>query len=280
MKMQGNGTRRNSIKLIYKAYIHTLLIIIFASVINVILDIIIGKEILFLPSIYLLVLPAFKFIQTSNFLELIPFAVFSTITVMIWYKCRNELFYPSDKSPKFIFISIFWYLLSTDFSIIASNLENTENLNAYNMIFCLVYLIFQIVVLYFKLMDYAKFIDERNQYKKLTANKIKREILKIRYTSVSNAMTLPFSFTLSAFVSCYILFYSGLVSIEVFTVIYIFLGICALCFTIDNFYQFNKFAKSTAVGFDKKLFKRKLIVCSISNLFIFAVSYVVICVLC
>lgn len=278
--MQGNGARKNSVKLIYKAYIYTFMIVIFVSVLNVILDIIIGKEILFLPSIYLIILPAFKFIQTSNYIELIPFAVFSTITVMIWYKCRNELFYQSDKIPKFIFTSVFWYLLSTDCCIIASNLENTENLNAGNMIFCLVYLIFQMIVFYFKLIDYAKFIDERNKYKKLTENKIRREILEIRYTSVSNAMTLPFSFTLSAFVSCYVLFYSGLVLIEVFTVIYIFLGVCALCFTIDNFYQFNKFAKSTEIEFDKKLFKRKLIVYSISNLFVFAVSYIVLCILC
>lgn len=278
--MQGNGARKNSIKLIYKAYIYTFMIVIFASVLNVILDIIIGKEILFSPSIYLLILPAFKFIQTSNYLELIPFAIFSTITVMIWYKCRNELFYQSDKSPKFIFISVFWYLLSTDFCIIASNLENTENLNAGNMIFCLVYLIFQIIVFYFKLMDYAKFIDKINKCKKLTENKIKRETLKIRYASVSSAMALPFGFTLTALAICYVLIYSGLTSIKVFTVIYVLLGICALYFTIDNFYKFNKFAKSTAIEFDKKLFKRKLIVCSISDLFVFAVSYIVLHILC
>lgn len=278
--MQENGAHKNLIKLIYKVYIYTYFMIIFVSIINVIFDIVLGKKIIFFPSIYLLVMPAFKFIQTSSYFEFIPFVIFLGITGIVWYKCKNEFFSSPIKSPKFIFINIFWYLISTDFFIVVSHLDNTEDLNADNMIFCLVYLIFQIIVMYFNLIDYAKLIDEQNKHKKLSKNQKRIEILKKRYSSISNAIALPLVCTLSAFVGCYVFLYSGFISIAFYTAVYVILGICAVYFTIDNLYQFNKFVKSKVIAIYEQSFRRKLIVCSISNLFIYAVSYVIIYILC
>lgn len=149
------------------------------SVINLVFNIINESSDVFVGSIYLLLVPYFKFLQSHNYIEIIPAAFFFTLTIFLLYK-SSQYYYKSDKSsPLLVFVSMLWTDLSSVFASIAFTSSNPDNSDMFiaNIVFFCILGFYQSAMSIMIVCEYYK--DKPNTYHFSAANT--DDIYKSRY---------------------------------------------------------------------------------------------------
>lgn len=275
--MRENGVQKNSVKLVYKIHIFTLLLITLSTTINFIFNIICRGETVFATSLYLVLIPVFNYNKTGNIFEIIIFALLLSITVAILIKQTKDYYSLNKRKYMFGGITLFWCLLSSIFSEVAYNIDTSEKISTPNIIFFIAYTVFQLVVVLLKMFEYAKYLDE----KKKNINPNTNPHYKTRsLTSIKNVLYLSAVLACCAIILCYVIRFLGVVSIFLFSALYIYCGIFISYLAFINLRDFKKIRQSGEASLCTDKIYKKLVVSHILIFLLFLISYLILFFMC
>ncbi len=97
--MKKNGVTENRIKTVYKIAIGLNIYLVLISLINLIYDVLKQSRDIFLGTMYLWLVPYFKFLDTQNYLEIIPAVIIISVTLYLLFQSIKGYYKAVETTP-------------------------------------------------------------------------------------------------------------------------------------------------------------------------------------
>lgn len=107
--MQKDVANQN-IKLIYKIASYYFLFTIVSAIVNIAFNIITTSDSIFFTSFILLLMPYLKFQLSHNYLEIIPFIIFLSLSILLFILNKRDFYDTKIKKSFFIPITALLYI--------------------------------------------------------------------------------------------------------------------------------------------------------------------------
>lgn len=244
--MKTNGVTGNKIRLTYKIAVILCFFSLISTLINIIFNIISSSDKVFFSSYYLLLVPYINFTKMHNYLEIIPFIIFLSISIVLFYKCAKDYFNMEVRRPYCIPLSQLWIIISTVLSYTAHTYHDVipcDNINGNNLIFFSAFSIFQVIAMFVKICDIEKYTLSNPDPSNSMMFPQNFQMHAIDYKQIFRTTLLnPIGFGFS-FGGSILLRYLGVRAIKLTIMMYIVVVVIDIIVFIGMIYEYKRFVR-------------------------------------
>lgn len=262
--MKRTGVTENKFKTIYifANALNTLLVLI--SIINLIFNIVSENRYIFVGSIYLILIPYFKFLQSQSYIEIIPAAIIILITIFLLYKSSKEYCKLKEKRPYYTFLFLLWLIIASAISGVAFNIDNFYKFDgiAVNTVVLSIILILNVVAALMLLSDYYKNNPVKYYINPVTTNDI------FMYCNVIpgvSSVILALLFTMK---------YCGeIIDMVLIIILYLMFAFLFIYFIVYYLYYYKKITKKFPKQKWAKKSTNKFVITQIISITVYLISF-------
>lgn len=275
--MKTNGVTGNKIRLTYKIAVILCFFSLISTLINIIFNIISSSDKVFFSSYYLLLVPYINFTKTHNYLEIIPFIIFLSISIVLFYKCAKDYFNMEVRRPYCIPLSQLWIIISTVLSYTAHTYHDVipcDNINGNNLIFFSAFSIFQVIAMFVKICDIEKYTLSNPDPSNSMMFPQNFQMHAIDYKQIFRTTLLnPIGFGFS-FGGSILLRYLGVRAIKLTIMMYIVVAIIDIIVFIGVIYEYKRFVRLNEDFPPPRHFLRNINIMQIGSFMLLLITFI------
>lgn len=276
-KMKTNGVTGNKIRLTYKIAVILCFFSLVSTLINIIFNIISSSDKVFFSSYYLLLVPYINFTKTHNYLEIIPFIIFLSISIVLFYKCAKDYFNMEVRRPYCIPLSQLWIIISTVLSYTAHTYHDVipcDNINGNNLIFFSAFSIFQVIAMFVKICDIEKYTLSNPDPSNSMMFPQNFQMHAIDYKQIFRTTLLnPIGFGFS-FGGSILLRYLGVRAIKLTIMMYIVVAVIDIIVFIGMIYEYKRFVRLNEDFPPPRHFLRNINIMQIGSFMLLLITFI------
>lgn len=276
-KMKTNGVTGNKIRLTYKIAVILCFFSLISTLINIIFNIISSSDKVFFSSYYLLLVPYINFTKTHNYLEIIPFIIFLSISIVLFYKCAKDYFNMEVRRPYCIPLSQLWIIISTVLSYTAHTYHDVipcDNINGNNLIFFSAFSIFQVIAMFVKICDIEKYTLSNPDPSNSMMFPQNFQMHAIDYKQIFRTTLLnPIGFGFS-FGGSILLRYLGVRAIKLTIMMYIVVAVIDIIVFIGMIYEYKRFVRLNEDFPPPRHFLRNINIMQIGSFMLLLITFI------
>lgn len=276
-KMKTNGVTDNKIRLTYKIAVILCFFSLVSTLINLIFNIISSSDKVFFSSYYLLLVPYLNFTKTHNYLEIIPFIIFLSISIVLFYKCAKDYFNMEVRRPYCIPLSQLWVLISTICSYGVHTYHDVipcNNINGNNIFFFSAFSIFQVIAMFVKICDIEKYTLSNPDPSNSMMFPQNFQMHAIDYKQIFRTTLLnPIGFGFS-FGGSILLRYLGVRAIKLTIMMYIVVAVIDIIVFIGMIYEYKRFVRLNEDFPPPRHFLRNINIMQIGSFMLLLITFI------
>lgn len=276
-KMKTNGVTDNKIRLTYKIAVILCFFSLVSTLINLIFNIISSSDKVFFSSYYLLLVPYINFTKTHNYLEIIPFIIFLSISIVLFYKCAKDYFNMEVRRPYCIPLSQLWVLISTICSYGVHTYHDVipcNNINGNNIFFFSAFSIFQVIAMFVKICDIEKYTLSNPDPSNSMMFPQNFQMHAIDYKQIFRTTLLnPIGFGFS-FGGSILLRYLGVRAIKLTIMMYIVVAVIDIIVFIGMIYEYKRFVRLNEDFPPPRHFLRNINIMQIGSFMLLLITFI------
>lgn len=276
-KMKTNGVTGNKIRLTYKIAIILCFFSLISTLINIIFNIISSSDKVFFSSYYLLLVPYINFTKTHNYLEIIPFIIFLSISIVLFYKCAKDYFNMEVRRPYFTALALIWVsitMLSYAVYTTSHDIIPYDDIDVYNAIYSSILVIYLIIAMLVKICDVEKYTLSNPDPSNSMMFPQNFQLHAIDYKQIfRTALLNPIGFGF-AFGGSILLRYLGVRAIKFTIMMYIVVAIIDIIVFIGVIYEYKRFVRLNEDSPPPRHFLRNINVMQIGLFMLLLITFI------